>query len=46
MIRLAIVDADFRRRLEPDDIVAVLRAMAADTKSSERQFGGEVARPD
>jgi hypothetical protein len=46
VIRLAMVDVDFRRRLEPADIVAVLRELAAKRGSGDGQLGGEVARPD
>lgn len=45
IIRHAMVELDFRRRMEPADILAVLRVLAAEAASGDGQLGGEVARP-
>lgn len=45
VIRHAMVEPDFRRRMEPADIVSLLRELAAEAGSGDGQFGGEVARP-
>ncbi|MGO8920404.1 MAG: peroxiredoxin-like family protein [Stellaceae bacterium] len=45
VIRHAMVELDYRRRMEPSEIVGVLRALAAEAGSGDGQLGGEIARP-
>ena len=45
VIRHAAVELDFRRRMEPSDIIAALRALADEQGSGDGKLGGEVAGP-